>query len=67
VAILMESVARRDIPLTLLWYPRLVQDPRYLYEKLRFLLGDTPFDDFARIHSNVVRPDWVHQFSATDR
>lgn len=34
---LLSVIAERDIPLTLLSFPRLVEDAAYLYEKLRFL------------------------------
>ena len=66
LSLLIESLARHDIPLTLLWYPRLVRDPKYLYEKLKFLLPDTSFEQFERVFSEVARPDWVHQFSPAD-
>jgi hypothetical protein len=35
---LFHTLSKFDIPVTLLYYPRLVQDPVYLYEKLKFLL-----------------------------
>jgi hypothetical protein len=63
---LIVTLARHDIPLVLLWYPRLATDPRYLYGKLKFLCPQTSFADFERAFLKVVRPDWIHQFSAAD-
>ena len=67
LATLIATVARHDIPLVLLWYPRLVQDPRYLFEKLKFLIPDISASEFERVFYDVVRPDWVHQFSPDDK
>lgn len=63
---LIVSLARHDIPVVLLWYPRLVRDPLYLYQKLQFLLAGTTFAEFERVFQQVARSDWVHQFSPND-
>lgn len=63
---LIACLARYDIPLLLLWYPRLVKDPEYLYNKLKFLLGQTSFKEFEHVFSELVQPDLVHQFTAVD-
>ena len=63
---LVVSLARHDIPITLLWYPRLAQDPPYLYGKLRFMLGETSFDEFEAVFRRTVRPDWVHRYGPGD-
>lgn len=60
------TVARHDIPLLLLWYPRLVREPAYLYNKLRFLLGDCSYQGFEKAFSDLVRPEMVHQFGPDD-
>ncbi len=64
---LIEALARHDVPTTLLWYPRIVRDPDYLYKKLAFLLGGRDFVSFRTIFKRVVHPDWVHQFTPIDR
>jgi hypothetical protein len=66
LARLVVSLARCDIPNTLLWYPRLAQDASYLYAKLRFLLGNTSLERFKAVYKETVRPDWVHQYSPAD-
>lgn len=63
---LIVTLARRDIPAVLLWYPRLVTDPRYLYSKLKFLTPRTSYEEFERIFNAVVMPSWVHQFGPDD-
>lgn len=63
---LIETLVRHDIPITFLAYPRLVRDPDYLYSKLAFLLGDRDLVAFRTAFSEVVRPEWVHQFTADD-
>lgn len=63
---LIECVARHEIPTVLLWYPRLVQEPNYIFGKLRFLFPSTPYEEFERIFKQVARSDLVHQFSTTD-
>lgn len=64
---LIVSLARHDIPVVLLWYPRLVKEPDYLYGKLKFLLRDVSFDAFERTFREVARPDWVQQFTPADK
>jgi hypothetical protein len=63
---LLVSLARYEIPLQLMWYPRLVKDPKYLYGKLKFLLPDISHEKFVRVYSQMARLDWVHQFAETD-
>lgn len=64
---LIEALVRHDVPITFLWYPKLVQDPDYLFGKLRFLLPRTEIARFRPVHSMVARPDWVHQLGPSDR
>jgi hypothetical protein len=64
---LIEMLVFLDVPITFLAYPRLVRDPDYLFDKLRFLLGDIAPADFRNAFEEVVRPDWVHQFRDDDR
>jgi len=64
---LIEVLVRHDIPLTFLWFPRLVRDPDYLYAKLSFLLGDIDFASFRKVFDRLVRPEWIHEFTEDDR
>lgn len=64
---LIETLVRHDIPMTFLSYPRLVRDSDYLYRKLGFLLGDIDLERFRRTFNEIIRPEWVHQFTDSDR
>jgi hypothetical protein len=64
---LIEVLVRHDIPMTFLMYPRLVLDPDYTYKKLSFLLSDINLATFRPVFNRIVRPEWVHQFTADDR
>jgi hypothetical protein len=59
---LLEALVRRDIPTTLLHFPRLVRDARYLHRKLEPVLAGTSYDDFERAFHEVARPELVHDF-----
>ena len=61
---IVEAIAKRDIPVTFLYFPRLVEDPRYLYEKLRFLLGNIGYAEFLEVFHRIVKPELVHDFQA---
>lgn len=63
---LLYALAERDIPLTLLHFPRLVRDPQYLFGKLQFMLKGVGRESFLEAHSRVARPELVHEFSADD-
>jgi hypothetical protein len=64
---LIEVLVRHDIPISFLAYPRLVRDPDYLYAKLNFLLGDIDLASFRIVFDRLVRPEWIHEFTADDR
>ena len=60
---LLHTLARYDIPLTLLHFPKFASAPAYLFEKIRFLLKDISFPDFLRAFEAISRPDLIHDFS----
>lgn len=64
---LIEALVRHDIPMTFLWYPRLVRDPDYLFAKLKFLLDPIDRTAFRAVFDGIVRPEWTHQFTDSDR
>jgi hypothetical protein len=64
---LIEVLVRHDIPITFLSFPRHVRDPDYLFEKIRFLIGNIDLTSFRTTFAEVVRPDLVHQFTEGDR
>lgn len=59
---LFETLARHEIPVTLLWFPRLIQDAEYLFRQMAWLLRDTDKTEFERVFRETARPDWVHEF-----
>jgi hypothetical protein len=64
---LMHALSKTSIPVTLMQYPRITTDEKYLYEKLRPLLGSIEFGTFSTVFAQTVRPEWVHQFGNNDR
>lgn len=59
---LIHAISKHDIPLTLLYLPRLVHGPIYLYDKLGFLLREITFGQFLTAYISVARPEIVHEF-----
>ena len=59
---LLHVVARYDIPLTLLDFPRIAIDPDYLYEKLAFLWEGIERDRFWVAFDAVAAPELIHDF-----
>lgn len=62
-ALTFEMLAEHDIPVTLLWYPRLGQDPKYLYDKLRFLIPDVSFERFAETFGEIAKPELIQNWT----
>ena len=63
---LFESLACHDVPVELIWFPRLTRDPPYLYRKLAFLVRDLPYERFFNTFCRTVKPGWVSQFTPGD-
>jgi hypothetical protein len=59
---LVRALARHDVPTTLLDFPRLVRDARYLHAKLAPLLPDPSYERFAAAFAATARPGLVHDF-----
>ena len=58
---LMLTLARFNIPLTLLDFPRLVNDGEYLWKCLSPVFPKIRNSDFDSAFNDLVRPEWVHQ------
>lgn len=56
------TLARHDIQTTILYFPRLATDPRYLYRKLSPVLPGIDAERFFKAFADVIRPDWIHDF-----
>ena len=63
---LLVSLARTNVPVTLLHYPTLVNNSMYLYDRLRPLLGIIDYETFKIVFERTVEKDWVHQFNEND-
>jgi hypothetical protein len=63
---LVLAIADTKIPMTLMRYPRIVKDPRYLFEKFKPILRDIPYESFYAVFNKTVRPELVHSFNEKD-
>ncbi|SRR6266571_4050113 len=63
---LVYAIAKHEIPLTLLHFPKFIYDPEYLYKQILFVLKEVDYDSFLRIFQRVMRPELVHNFEGWD-
>ena len=61
---LMYTLAKHDIPVTLLHFPRITRDSGYLYDKLKPMLGLSQRWNFHDVFQHVVKPALVHDFDS---
>jgi hypothetical protein len=60
---LIHALAKHDVPTTLLYFPRLVEDPEYLFTKVRPVLPtDMEYAAFLQAFGEVSKPELVHKF-----
>jgi len=59
---LIFALAKGNVPTTLLYFPRLVEDPVYLYAKLQPSLGAIAYERFLAAYNQLARPEFVHSF-----
>lgn len=64
---LLYTLSDTAIPLTLLRFPRIVHDCRYLFEKLGPILQGVSYERFAAAFATTARPDLVHNFQEVQR
>jgi hypothetical protein len=60
------ALSGTTIPVTLLRFPTLVNDPSYLFMKLEPMLGDTSIDQFMTAFETTANPKLVHSFCPRD-
>ena len=63
---LLYALAKHDVPVTLLHFPRLVYQPEYLHRRIGFLLNNMHYDTFLEGFHAVCRPELVHHFRAEE-
>ena len=56
------TIAKRDIPMTLLYFPKFIHEAEYLYRKIWTALNGIPYDRFLDAFQHVARPELVHEF-----
>lgn len=61
LAQLIVTLARFDVPHTLLAFPRFATDAEYTHGKLRVLEASLALDDVCRVLAERYRPDFVHE------
>ena len=60
------SLSDSNIPITVLKYPRITSDSKYLYKKFNYLLGGIEYKKFLEVYNSTIKVDLVHQYSAND-
>jgi hypothetical protein len=60
---LLYTLARHNVPLTLLYFPKFAKEPDYLFEKIQFLLNGIQFTDFLTAFQAISRPEMIHNFA----
>ena len=55
----MEFVIRKDLKVIFLHFPRIVEDPHYLYKKLDFLVGEHSYE-FEKVFNQIADPGKIH-------
>lgn len=53
---LLVGLGRIDVPVTFLHFPTIVQDPKYTYEKLSYLVKDIEYEHFEKVFQEVANP-----------
>lgn len=64
---LLYTLSDTSIPLTLMRFPRIVHDCRYVFGKLQPILVGIPYERFAEAFAKTARPELVHSFREADR
>jgi hypothetical protein len=59
---LLLSLSNQPIPVTLLQFPRIVTDCRFLFEKLKPILAQVEYRKFEKAFRDAACPELVHRF-----
>lgn len=63
---LLHTLARHDVPTTLLYFPRFIHEPKYLYKTIRAALPWTRYGRFLKAFRKTCRPELVHDFNTME-
>jgi hypothetical protein len=64
---MMLALSKTEIPITMMNYPRIIKDSRYLFQKLTPILKQIEYDKFSRVFNQTVNINWVHSFGKGDK
>lgn len=53
---LLVGLGKMNTPVTFLHFPTIVKDPKYLYEKLEYLVKDIEYETFEKVFNDVANP-----------
>ena len=59
---LIYTIAKWDVPVTFLYFPRFIHDPKYLYGKMEVVLKGITYEQFLEVFRQIVQPELVHDF-----
>ena len=59
---LLLNISSTNIPVTFIRFPKLVDSPYYLYEKLRPAVSQVSIEKFLKCFNEISHPNWVHKF-----
>ena len=62
----MLSLSQASIPVTLLRFPRIINDAPYLFDKLQPMLNGISLNQFNEAFAAAAQPQLVHCFSDAD-
>jgi hypothetical protein len=57
------TIAKWDIPVTILYFPRFIHEPEYLYRKIGATLNGISYERYLEAFRQVARPELIHDFS----
>lgn len=63
---LVQTLVEHEIPITFLYFPRLAEDPKYLYRNTKFILEGITYEKFLTAFNRTVKPEWIHTFDTLD-
>lgn len=63
---LLMVLSNTNIPITIMNFPRIVKDSKYLYTKLSSILLDIDYEKFILSFKETVRIDLIHSFNEND-